>query len=54
MQLDNWIYKAEFQLNENQRTGSTVTELEEQLAKHKVSLFYVPKTNKYPVCLWLV
>jgi len=28
-------------LNEKQRPGTTVTELEEQLAKHKVSFCYI-------------
>ena len=34
--LDNWIHKAISQLNERLKVGSTVTELEYQLNKHKV------------------
>ncbi|XP_065653209.1 utrophin-like isoform X2 [Hydra vulgaris] len=35
-QVDNWIHKAGSQLNERLKVGSTVTELENQLSKHKV------------------
>ncbi|XP_057306952.1 utrophin-like isoform X3 [Hydractinia symbiolongicarpus] len=35
LQLDNWLYKAEVQLSENRKVGTTVTELEEQQVKHK-------------------
>ena len=38
LQLDNYVFKAEQQLNELQRIGTTVTELEEQLEKHKVNI----------------
>lgn len=36
LQLDNFIYKSEINLNENQRIGNTVTLLEDQLERHKV------------------
>lgn len=36
LQLDNYVFKTEQQLDEAQRIGTTVTELEEQLQKHKV------------------
>ena len=37
LQLDSYITKADNQLNENQNIGTTVTELEEQIEKHRVS-----------------
>lgn len=36
LQLDSYISKADNQLNENQHIGTTVTELEEQIEKHRV------------------